>query len=96
MEYQLRIYTVGAGAMDAWIGEWRRHVEPLRRRFGFQVIGPWVIAAEDRFVWILGYDGADGWQAADEAYYASAERRAIDPDPARHLLHADQWMMRPV
>ena len=35
------------------------------------------------------------WQAADDAYYASDERRAIDPDPARHLLHTEQWMMRP-
>jgi hypothetical protein len=82
--------------MDAWIGEWRRHIEPLRRRCGFDVIGPWVVEDEDRFVWILGYGGADGWHAADAAYYASAERRAMDPDPARHLLDRDEWMMRSV
>ena len=93
VEYQLRIYTVHPGAMDAWIDEWRRHIGPLRRRFGFEVLGPWV-TVDDRFVWILGFGGAD-WQAADDAYYASDERRAIDPDPARHLLHTEQWMMRP-
>lgn len=96
MEYQLRVYTVRTGAMDDWVGEWRRHIEPLRRRFGFEVIGPWVVEDEDRFVWILGYGDDDGWQAADEAYYASSERRAIEPDPARHLLATEQWMMRPV
>jgi hypothetical protein len=95
VDYQLRIYTARAGAMGAWVGEWRRHVEPLRRRFGFEVIGPWVMDEEDRFVWILGYAGEDGWDAADDAYYASAERRAIDPDPARHLLQTEHRMMRP-
>lgn len=80
--------------MGAWAVEWRRHIEPLRRRFGFEVIGPWVVEDEDRFVWILGHGGDDGWQAADDAYYASAERRAIEPDPARHLLHTDHCMMR--
>lgn len=96
MEYQLRVYTIRTGAMDDWVGEWRRHIEPLRRRFGFEVIGPWIVEDEDRFVWILGYGDDDGWQAADAAYYASSERRAIEPDPARHLLATEQWMMRPV
>jgi hypothetical protein len=96
VEYQLRIYTIREGEMDAWVREWRDHIEPLRKRFGFDVIGPWVITDENRFCWILGYSGADGWHAANEAYYASADRSAVDPDPARHIARGDRWMMRSV
>ena len=38
-----------------------------------------VVDGEDRFVWLLEYDG-DDYQAANDAYYASPERRALDPD----------------
>jgi hypothetical protein len=54
---QLRIYTVKPGAMEDWVDEWRQQVAPLRRRFGFTILGPWIIEAEDRFVWILGSTG---------------------------------------
>jgi hypothetical protein len=93
VEYQLRIYTVRAGGMEEWVEEWHRHVLPLLRKFGFEVIGPWVIEGEDRFVWILGYEGED-WAAADAAYHESKERRSIVPDPARHLARVESWMMR--
>ena len=96
MATQLRIYTVKPGAMEAWVDEWQQHVAPLRRRFGFTILGPWIIEAEDRFVWILGFDGPEGWEAADAAYYASEERLAIAPEPTRHLVAADQWLLKPV
>lgn len=92
----MRVYSVKPGAMSAWVEEWRRTVAPLRRRFGFEIIGPWVIEAEDKFVWILAYDGEAGWEAADAAYYASEERKAVEPEPTRHLMSTEQWMMRPV
>ena len=37
-----------------------------------------------RFVWIVGYDG--DIRAANDAYYASPERAAMDPDPARLIV----------
>jgi hypothetical protein len=95
VEYQRRIYTVRPGEMTEWISEWHRHVSPLRRKFGFEVVGPWVLEDEEKFVWILGYVGTGEWEAADAAYYESEERRAIEPDPARHLAHVELWMMRP-
>jgi hypothetical protein len=95
VEYQLRMYMVRPGEMPEWISEWHHHVAPLRRKFGFEILGPWVIEEEDRFVWILGYNGEAGWAAADTAYYESEERRTIEPDPARHLARIEQWMMRP-
>lgn len=83
MEWQLRIYRIREGELDDWVAEWTTHVEPLRRRFGFHVLGPWVEGPT--FVWLLGYAGSDGFAAANERYYASAERKAVDPDPARHI-----------
>ena len=44
------------------------------------------MTADDRFVWIVGH--AD-LAVADEAYYASRERVAIAPDPARHLVETE-------
>ena len=87
MEWQLRSYTINDGELAEWIEEWRTHVAPLRRKLGFRVLGPWV--DDDTFVWLLGYDGDDGFAAADGRYYASPERKNIDPDPARHIKHAD-------
>jgi hypothetical protein len=92
MEWQLRIYTIKEHALDAWIDEWRAKVAPLRRQSGFRVLGPWI---DDRtFVWLLGYEGDDGFDAADARYYASSERAALTPDPARHVVHAEHRRLR--
>jgi hypothetical protein len=82
MEYELRLYTVKPGEMDEFVAEWRENVLPLRRAAGFELVGAWQ-TEDDRFAWILGYDG--DFDAADAAYYESDTRRAVHPDPARHL-----------
>jgi hypothetical protein len=89
---QLRIYTIKPGEMATWMDEWRRLIAPLRRRHGFEVLGAWTIESE-KFVWILRYAGAKTWKEADAAYYAAPERTAMQPDPARHIAKAEQWMM---
>ena len=94
MEWQLRIYEIEPGEVDDWIAEWRAHVEPLRRLHGFRVLGPWV--DDHMFVWLLGYDGDDGFATADRRYYESDERRAVDPDPARHIASTEVRMLREV
>ena len=90
MELVLRIYTIKPGELDDWVSEWRAHVLPLRRRLGFEVLGAWASEEESTFTWLLGYDGPEGIAAANAAYYASPERTAIDPDPARHIAEARQ------
>jgi hypothetical protein len=94
VDWQLRIYEIAPGEIETWIDEWRQHVAPLRRRHGFRVLGPWVDGTT--FVWLLGYDGEDGFAAADSRYYESAERRLIEPDPARHILSSQNRMLREV
>jgi hypothetical protein len=96
MEYQLRRYGIRAGKMDAFLDAWVRGVYPLRRRFGFTFAGAWRVEDADEFVWILGYDGLDGFAAADQRYYESEERKQMSPDPAQYIDGAINEMMRSV
>lgn len=84
------MYRAKEGALDDFVREWRDRVLPLRLAFGFEVLGPWV-TGDGQFVWLVGH--RDGIEAADAAYYDSPERRAVDPDPARHLASAQQWLL---
>jgi hypothetical protein len=93
LTWQLREYTVKPGEMAAWIDEWRTRIVPLRERFGFRVLGAWTVDGTDQFVWIITYQGAKSWQDADADYYGSPERKAIAPDPARHLAHTQARLM---
>lgn len=95
MQDELRIYTIKPGEMGDWVDEWRRWIAPLRRQAGFEILGAWTIEAENWFVWILRYDGPKSWEEADAAYYASPERAAIQPDPARHIAKSESWLLQP-
>ena len=70
-EIELRDYVALPGRLDDWIRGWSDGVMPLRERCGFH--------PQDRFIWVLGYDGPDGFDAADDRYHSLAERRALDP-----------------
>jgi hypothetical protein len=83
---QLRRYRVAEGQAQAWLGEWAGRVRPLREAHGFEVLGAWTVEETDEFVWVIAYDGPGTFEEADAAYYASPERAALDPDPARHLV----------
>jgi hypothetical protein len=85
MEWELRMYTAKPGALAPFVAEWTEHVVPLRRQFGFEILGAWTVADENRFVWIVGYEGSSTFDAQVTAYYDSAERAALPADPARHL-----------
>ena len=82
MEYQLRIYEMKDGQMDAFLGISPSVVE-ARRAVGFNVIGAWVIPQDNQFIWIVGAE--NGIEATSEKYYASEQRRAIEPEPAKLL-----------
>jgi hypothetical protein len=88
-EYQLRDYRIQPGALDQWIKEWAESVRPLREKLGFTVAGAWTIEDENRFIWILRWDGPGSFQDADRAYYASPERAAVKPDPARLIVSSE-------
>ena len=87
--WQLRIYRIAPGAMDAFLEEWRANVRPLRESLGFEVLGPWV-GEDDRFVWMIAHDDL---LTADAAYYASPERGALAPDPARLIEDVQTFVL---
>lgn len=93
MEIQLRDYRIRHGQMEAWIARWKSQVVPLREEAGFRLIGAWVDAQDNRFVWLLGYSGPEGFQAADHSYYASEERRVLQPEPSELIEEAGQTMV---
>jgi hypothetical protein len=84
MATQLRDYRITDGSLDEFVAEWRRHLAPLRRELGFTIPEAWTVEGESRFVWLLTYPGDwDAFEEADRRYFASPQRAAIDPDPAR-------------
>jgi len=96
MTTELRDYRIEPGRLDDFLTGWRNGVVPLRRRFGFAIDGAWVVEDESRFIWLLSLDDAEDWDARDEAYYASSERKALEPDPARLIQHGVTAFIRPV
>ena len=96
MTWQVREYTVRPGEMQAWLDEWRAKIVPLRQKFGFHVLGVWTVDGTDEFIWVITYRGPKAWQEADAEYYGSAERKSIQPDPARHLARQASRLMSEV
>jgi hypothetical protein len=94
---QLRMYAIQQGKLREFVDRWRAGVYPLRLKQGFTVDGAWVIEEESRFVWLLSYQGSrEEWRARNDEYYASPERKAISPDPAKLIAFAEEWFVEPV
>jgi hypothetical protein len=91
VEHRLRIYRVTDPAR--WLDEWRERVAPLRRAHGFDIVGAWLDEEAETFVWLLAHED---YEAADNAYYASPERGALDPDPARLIVESRELRVRPI
>ena len=91
MTTQLRIYTINRGQLQQFVEEWKEKVLPLRLQHGFRVDGAWTIDETNQFVWLLTYDGPEPWEAKDQAYYSSAARKAMNPDPARLIANPEHY-----
>jgi hypothetical protein len=92
MTAQLRRYRIKAGRGEQFAQEWRDLIAPLRETYGFRVSG-WLVEGGVEFVWLLEHENQVSFDAADAAYYASAQRQALQPDPARLVDDARQdWV----
>lgn len=96
MPVQFRIYTIKPGALEAFATEWTDKIRPLRLSLGFSIPGAWKVEATNQFVWLMAHQGPESWDALDRAYHESPERRAMHPDPARHIVGMEQYFVEPV
>jgi NIPSNAP len=93
---QLRVYTIAEGKLDDFVKGWSDGVAPLRRAHGYRIDGAWTVPDENKFVWIMTYEGEEDWDAKDRAYYASPDRASLDPDPATLIIHAEKSFLTPL
>jgi len=96
MAIQIRIYTINKGGLQQFAKEWSEKIRPLREKIGFRIPGAWTVASTNQFIWLMEYDDPDSWEARDKAYFDSAERRALDPDPGRLIARMEQNFMERV
>lgn len=90
---QIRIFTINKGKMDVFLAAWQKGVYPLRIKSGFKIEGAWVIKEKNKFIWILSYDGPEGFEAKDSAYYASQARTTLKPDPAEYIADSEKYFI---
>lgn len=91
---ELRVYTIKDGHLDDFLAAWTAGVVPLRRRFGFS-IKAWTVPGENTVVWMLTYRGEGSFEDAERAYYASPERRTMEPDPAQYIATMEKRWLEP-
>ena len=96
MEFQIRRYQIARGKLEEFVEGWSTGVVPLRQQFGFRFHGAWSIPETSEFIWVISYDGPEGFAAADALYYESDERRSLVPNPAVHIIATDQSTAVPV
>lgn len=90
---QVRIFTINKGKMNEFLSAWQKGVYPLRIKNGFKIEGAWVVQEKNKFIWILSYDGPDGFEAKDSAYYASQSRTSLKPDPADYIADSEKYFI---
>jgi hypothetical protein len=93
---QLRLYTIDKGRLDDFAAAWRNGVYPLRLKMEYRIPFAAKIPATNQFVWLLAYDGPESWDKKEAAYYGSAERKAISPDPAQWIARPEQLLVQSV
>ena len=92
---EVRIFTINKGKMNDFLSAWQKGVYPLRIKSGFKIEGAWVVQEKNKFIWILSYDGPEGFEAKDSAYYASHSRTMLKPDPADYIADSEKYFINP-
>ena len=96
MPTQLRLYTINRDCLQQFAKEWKEQVLPLRIEHGFEIHRAWIIERSNQFAWIISYGGSETWEAKERAYYASAERGAMEPNPARLIARSEEYFLEDI
>lgn len=83
--FELRIYTVPPGKLDAFRDRWRDHAVPLYERHGLRSVGWWVGDRKDAdgnalFVCLLAGESPAALQAAIVAFHQDPDWRRVEKD----------------
>jgi NIPSNAP len=85
MIWQLRTYRLEPEHMTPFLSLWREHIVPAREDLGFVVRGGWFDEDDGYFTWIVGHDAPNGWEAAEQSYYASPRRESFPHNPREFI-----------
>ena len=84
------------GSLQLFAEEWNGKIRPLREMLGFKIVSAWTVEETNQFVWVQRFEGDGTWEEQDRAYFASDERRAMEPNPARLIARMEQYFADPV
>ena len=73
---EMRRYTLREGAREEFLRVFREVILPLRRAYGFQVLGAYFLDGRT-FLWFVGHEG--DFKEAERAYYQDPRRLQVDP-----------------
>ena len=83
--FDLRIYSVMPGKLDAFRARWRDHAVPIHERHGLHSVGWWVAEKKDadgheQFVVLLAGDSVESIQKSIAAFHADPEWQRIEKE----------------
>ena len=93
MFIQLRLYTINSGCLQLFAKEWKEKVLPLRIEHGFRIVGAWTIEETNQFAWLISFEGQEGWEEKEKAYYNSVNRKEMEPNPARLIARSEEYFV---
>ena len=96
MIWQLRRYELHPGKLDEYVRLWSDYVVPLREELGFVVRGGWHTPDGDVFVWLVGHEAPDGWEAVEDSYYRDPRRQRLPTNPGDYVMSSHTELLTEV
>ena len=86
--FEIRIYSVLPGKLEAFEARWRDFAVPVYERHGLHSIGWWISERKDgdghdRFVCLLAGDSLAGIQQSIDAFHGDAEWKRVESETER-------------
>jgi hypothetical protein len=100
--YELRMYHVNAGKMDALRDRFRDHTDALFRRHNMKSVGYWVPedapSSQDLFIYILEHPSLEEAKKNWDAFHEDPEWKKVKAESEKHgplADHIDSYLMDP-
>ena len=83
--FDLRIYSVLPGKLDAFRNRWRDHAVPIYERYGLHSVGWWVAeqkdaGGNDQFVCVLAGESLPAIQKSISAFHQDADWQRVEKE----------------